>query len=370
MAYAIIESYTNSTATVRIGGLEHPARNYDCFRLYLDGTKMGWRDPTSSSSSGEAYLDFDLTQTADGRTTANGSYSAKIYAVWNGREYNVPISSSSWIKIDKGGGSNPPTPPKPQPKEMTYIKLKRFISVEENYVSIEIETNGYGDVYLVSVSKGWNLYNGTMGSSLQIGRNYISKSDLDSSGYFYGTVTYYPQTTDMSYFPSIPIGTCYLASSSGITGTNYGARSKEFLCMSKYGNWSVYNGTYRTTLHKYNYGLSANVLSLSTVKDDWTRLVNMSFYLEATTYGTIAYAQYANYIPRSGDIITANMYNGLLDAVRRCCNRVGMSTNRLPNYASSNEIISKYFIYDIGQTVDSCLMIQRMNVNDSVLRRQ
>lgn len=367
MSYARIESYNDSKVVVSIGGLENPGRNYDCFRLYLDTTHMGWRDPTSDSYSNDAYVEFDITQTSDGRTTQAGYYTAHVYGVYNGREYEIPISGNAGIRIENGGGSNPPTP---QPKEMTYIKLKRFISVEEDYVKIEIETNGYGDVYLVSVSKGWNLYDGSMGSSQQVGRDYISVNDLDSSGYFYGTVSYYPQTTDMSYFPSIPIGTCFLASSSGLTGVDYSARSIEFLCMSKYGNWSVYDGTYRTTLHRYNSGFSANVLSLSTVKDDWTRLVNMSFYLEATTYGTIEYAQYANYIPRSGDIITASMYNGLLDAVTRCCNRVGMSTDRLPRYANSNEIISKYFIYDIGQTVDNCLMIQRMNVNDDVLRRQ
>ena len=219
------------------------------------------------------------------------------------------------------------------------------------------------------MSKGWNLYNGQRSSPEEIGRDYITQDNLDSDGHFYGTVSYRPQTTDLSYFPSIPIGTCFLASDRSITGAYYNVNSREFLCLSQYGRWVSYEGTYQTTLQRYNSGFSANVLSLSSVKDDWNRLINMSFYLEATTYGTIEYAQYANYIPSRGDIITARMYNSLLDAVRRCGRRIGVPTSGLPSYVSSNQIISKYFIQEIGSFVDRCLITQRNNVNNEVLRR-
>ena len=368
MSYAIIESYDNSKATVRIGGLEHPARNYDCFRLYLDGTKMGWRDPTSSSSSGEAYLDFDLTQTYDGRTTANGSYSAKIYAVWNGTEYNVPISNSSWIKIDKGGGSII-VPDEPEARPLTRIDIERFHYVEDGYVKVEIETNGYGDVDLVSVTKGWDLYsdNNYRPRYVHIASDYIRKDQV-SNGTFHGTVEYDFDATDLSHFPSVPVGTCHLASGGGISGATYEHFSKAFLCMSKYNNWSVYDSTYATTL-KYSGGRTyAGVDYLSTVRDDWMRLVNMAFYLEATAYGTIKYAQYSNYIPKRGDVITAGMYNALIDSVNRCCRYVDFSYYDMPSYVSSGQIIPSNFIHKLGRAIDACLLHQRMRVNERVLR--
>lgn len=364
MSYAIIESYNNSTATVRIGGLEHPARNYDCFRLYLDGTKMGWRDPTSSSSSGEAYIEFDLTQTADGRTTADGSYSAKVYAVWNGREYNVPISNSSWIKIDKGGGSSPD--PTPSEHELTYIKILRFLSVEDGYVKVEIETDGYGTVDLVSVTKGWNLTNGGRDSSyVYVAHDYIEKYHL-TNGRFQGTVSYSFNETDLSYFPSVPVGTCHLAGGGGLN--DYGTFSKAFICMSQYNNWTTYDGTYSTTLKYDNGKMYAGVDYLSTVRSDWMRLVNMSFYLDATAYGTIKYSQYSNYIPRYGDIITAWMYNALVDSVRDCCRHLGFNYYDMPAYVSSGDIIPSNFIKKLGLVVDNALITQRMRTNDAVIR--
>ncbi len=358
MSYAILESYTNTTANVRIGGLEHPARLYDGFVIYLDVTRMGWRNPTSSSDTHEAYVQFDLSKTADGRTTANGVYHAHVYAIWKGVEYEVPFSSSSRIEIDKGGGY----PPTPRNHELTYVKIVDFTIMEDDHVEIKVRTDGYGTVDLVSVTKAWNLYTGDKDrGSVYIDSSTIEEDSLDD-GEFYGWLRFRPNPTDMSVFPAVPIGTCHLRYD--------GKYSSAFLCMSQYGKWVSYEGIYQTTLQQHHNGFSANVLSLSTVKDDWTRLVNMSFYLEATTWGDIKYAEYANYIPRSGDIITASMYNGLLDAVRRCCRRVGVSSGGLPNYVSENQIIRKDFIKEIGRVVDRCLVTQRHDVNEEVLRRQ
>lgn len=357
----IVETYVRSRneLVVRMDGLAYHNENKMHFVLIWNYSDISFAD--SYNTSGEANLIFNISSVPEG----NQYFMVKRIMEGTGNRFIVG-DFTQYI----GGGWYPDNPPTPTYHEMTYIKLKQFNYVEEDYVEIEIETNGYGDVYLVSVSKGWNLYDGSMGSSQQIGSDYISQSRLNSQGYFYGTVAFRPQTTDMSYFPSIPIGTCFLASNPSITGTYYNVHSTEFLCLSQYGRWVSYEGVYQTTLQQYNYGFSANVLSLSTVKDDWTRLVNMSFYLEATTWGDIKYAEYANYIPRSGDIITASMYNGLLDAVRRCCGRVGVATGGLPNYVSENQIISKDFIQDVGRVVDRCLVQQRHDVNEEVLRRQ
>ena len=358
MAYARIESYDNNKVVVSIGGLEHSGRDYDCFRLYLETTHMGWRDPTSDSYSNDAHVEFDITKTADGRTTQSGYYTAHVYGVYNGREYEIPISGNAGIRIEN------------KVHKLTYIKLIEFISVEDGYVKVKIQTDGYGDVDLVSVTKGWDLTGRYRDDKyVRIAHDYIEEEHI-TNGEFYGTVSYNFNATDLSYFPSVPVGTCHLASGGGLYDNNYSIFSKEFLCMSKYNNWTVYRGTYATTLTRDNNGFNANVVNLDTVKQDWNRLVNMSFYLEATTYGDIKYSQYASYIPQSGDIITADMYNSLLSAVQRCCNRVGMSSSALPSSVSANQIISKYFISDIGVVVDRCLMAQRNNVNENVLRNQ
>ena len=351
MSYAILESYTNTTATVRIGGLEHPARLYDGFVIYLDVTRMGRQNPVSYSPTHEAYVTFDLSQTADGRPTANGVYHAHVYAIWNGTEYEVPFSSSSRIEIDKGGGYEP----QPRNHPLTRVDILEFTTMEDDHVEIKVRTDGYGEVDLVSVTKAWNLYTGEKNSRyVHLFTSVIHEEQLDD-GEFRGWLEFYPEKTDMSVFPAVPTGTCHLRYN--------GTYSRAFICMSQYAKWAYYGGIYSTTL-KYNNGqLFAGVDYLSTVKQDWTRLVNMSFYLEATTWGDIKYAEYNRYIPQYGDVITANMYNGLLNDVARCCRRVGYPTDRLPSYVEKGQIIPKDFIYDIGNVVDGCLLMQRTIVN-------
>ena len=356
MSYAIIESYTNTTATVRIKGLEHPARKYDEFKIYLESTPMGRQNPVSYSPTDEAYVTFDLSQTADGRITANGVYYAHIYAVWKGVEYEVPISGSSRIEIDKGGGY----PPTPRNHPLTRVDILEFTTMEDDHVEIKVRTDGYGEVDLVSVTKAWNLYTGEKNSRyVHLFTSVIHEEQLDD-GEFRGWLEFYPEATDMSVFPAVPIGTCHLRYN--------GHYSKEFICMSPYNNWSVYNGTYSTTLKYDNGRMYAGVDYLSTVREDWMRLVNMAFYLEATAYGTIKYAQYSNYIPRYGDVITAGMYNSLIESVDRCCRYLDFRYYDMPSYVSSGQIIPNNFIHKLGRAVDACLIHQRLRVNERVLR--
>ena len=360
MSYATIDNYNNSTATVSIYDLQYPANSYDCFMMYFGNTLMGWRDPTSSSPSREAHVQFDISHTRDGRETAAGWHEVTIFGRYNERDYAIGIRGNSSIHIQ------PEAPPEDPVRPLTWIKILRFISVEDYDVKIEILTNGYGDVDLVSVTKTWDLYKGygKTGQYEFIGHDYI-REDQVSNGTFQGTVHYQFDQTDLSIFPSVPVGTCHLASGNSLHSNNYDVFSPAFLCMSEYGNWTRYTGTYYTTLQTVNNGFRANVASLSTVKEDWNRLVNMSFYLTATVYGDIAYSTYSSYIPKKGDIITAGMYNALLASVRSCCRELGVNMS-LPSHVSSNDIISKDFIYDIGKVVDKCLFIQRDRTNERV----
>ena len=369
MSYAIIESYNNSTATVRIGGLEHPARNYDCFRLYLDGTKMGWRDPTSSSSSGEAYIDFDLTQTYDGRATANGSYSAKVYAVWNGREYNVPISNSSWITIDKGGGSiiDPdPDPPTPRAHQMTQIKITDIDYASSNGFRISWKCNGYGNVTFKSATREQE------GSRSILHEVYVSERDLDRSGWYYSTDTIYAggsvYKADLTVFGHLPLGTVQLIGEWN-SNVRYTPSSRPFLCLSQY-SYTNYTGRYPATIAystKYGGGYDWNdprvaVASFGSLSDEWTTLVNVFYYLEATTGGSLRYGKYSDYIPARGDIITAWMYNSLMASAESCARSVGIWTS-FPSRVESGQIIPSNFISKLGDIANACLEKQKSESN-------
>lgn len=358
MAYGMVAYNSNDrTVTVSYRDLGHSGSSYAQFSITIGGRTFYSRNYPSENPRNEANLIYNI------ESIPNGLYDVELHAKTDKWYpiYDVRFADGGNQLRVYGGGSQPQVHP------MTNIELLEIISAEEDLVKIKIRINGYGDLALLSVTKGWNLYDGSRGPYVYINELNFEENEI-TDGTWEGNVTFYPDKTDLSYFPSVPIGTCYLASGGGITHSSYNVFSKPFLCMSEYKNWSIYDGTYRTTLRKYNYGLSANVLSLSTVKDDWNRLVNMSFYLESTVYGTIKYTQYANYIPRSGDIITADMYNSLLDAVYRCCGQLNMPTDRLPGYVRSNEIISKYFIYKIGQVIDDCLFKQRQITNYAAIR--
>lgn len=354
MAYISSTSIkSRNELVVNMKGLSYEGERQMHFVLIWNDRDISFAD--SYNTSGDANVIFNISSVPSG----NQSFTVKRIMEQTGNRFVVGTFS-----IDVGGGSQPSV------HKLTYIKLIEFISVEDGYVKVKIQTDGYGDVDLVSVTKDWDLTGRYRNNKyVYIAHDYIEEEHI-TNGEFYGTVSYNFNATDLSYFPSVPAGTCHLASGGGLYDNNYSIFSKEFLCMSKYNSWTVYRRTYATTLTRDNNGFNANVVNLDTVKQDWNRLVNMSFYLEATTYGDIKYSQYASYIPQSGDIITADMYNSLLSAVQRCCNRVGMSSSDLPSFVSANQIISKYFISDIGVVVDRCLMAQRNNVNENVIRNQ
>lgn len=359
MATARCTGYYDGRVAIEIRDLQYPASRYLRFTLYIDSVYCG------TDSSGNSYNSCDLSY--DVSHINDGWYNFRIGATFvtgAGTEGTSYISGSNQIHIDRGGGSG--GDPTPNIHELTYIKILRFLSVEDGSVKVEIETDGYGTVDLVSVTKGWNLTDGSRNQSyVYVASDYIEKYHL-SNGKFQGTVSYTFDRTDLSSFPSVPVGTCHLAGGGGLN--DYGTFSKAFICMSQYGNWTTYDGTYSTTLKYDNGKMYAGVDYLSTVRSDWIRLVNMSFYLDATAYGTIKYSQYSNYIPRYGDIITAWMYNALVDSVRDCCQHLNFNYYDMPTYVSSGDIIPRDFISKLGRVVDNALITQRMRTNDAVIR--
>lgn len=346
----IVNTYIKSRneLVVQMDGLSYNNENKMHFVLIWDYKDISFAD--SYNTSGDANVIFNISSVPSG----NQYFIVKRIMEQSGRRYVV-----GEFNIEVSGGSQPSVHP------LTYIKLIDIISAEDGYVKVQIQTDGYGDVDLISVTKGWDLMGRYKNKKYEYIKGDNIRPDQVSDGKFYGTATYEFNKTDLSYFPSVPVGTCYIASgNSGITYSEYSIYSKPFLCMSTYDQWISYDRTYATTLKFSGGQMFAGVDYLSSVKRDWTRLVNMSFYLEATTYGDIKYSTYSGYIPQYGDIITADMYNALLSSVYNCCERVGVYTGYLPSRVSSNQIISKNFIQDIGKTIDECLVKQKRTANE------
>lgn len=364
MSYAIIESYTNTTATVRIKGLQYPARNYDGFKIYLDGTPMGRNNPVSYSSSDEAYVVFDLSQTSDGRTTANGVYNAHIYAIWNGVEYEVPISNSSRIEIDKGGGYNP----KPQVNQMTSVKITGIEYANSDTCKFHWKCNGYGTLYFLSVTRK------QQGEPYIIESLTVNADDIESDGWcnfvstlrtgrndIYGRVIY---ESDLTKFGNLPLGTIQVVGEyNNYIGTK--PASQPFLSINQY-SFTTYDGYYPATIQyqpKYGGGYNYNdprvaVANFRGLTEEWTTLVNLFYYLEATTYGKLKYSTYSNYIPSSGHIITASMYNSLMKSAESCARQCGVWTS-FPPQVESGQIIPRDFISKLGSIANACIEKQK-----------
>lgn len=356
MAYGVV-TYNSSdrTVTVSYRNLGHSGKSYAQFSITIGGQTFYSGDYPSWNTSNEANLIYKIDSIPD------GWYNVELHAKTNKWYpiYDVRFSDGNNQLHVYGGGYQPQAHP------LTYIKLIDIISAEDGYVKVQIQTDGYGDVDLISVTKGWDLMGRYKSKKYEYIRGDNIRPDQVSDGKFYGTVTYEFNKTDLSYFPSVPVGTCYIASgNSGITYSDYSIFSKPFLCISENEQWISYEGTYATTLKFSGGQMFAGVDYLSSVKRDWTRLVNMSFYLEATTYGDIKYSTYSEYIPQYGDVITANMYNALLSSVYRCCERVGVYTTYLPSRVSPNQIIPKSFISDIGWTINECIRRQKQIANE------
>lgn len=346
---------------VSMDGLSYQGERKMHFVLICNYRDVSFAD--SDNTSGEANVIFDVSSVPDG----NQYFMVKRIMEGTGNRFLV----GDFTKYVGGGGSiivpdDPPNPPPERNHELSYIHINRFNEDEDGYLEVQVTTDGYGEIDLVSVTKAYDLYasDGTKTDKhVKLASSRIYESEL-RNGMYEGTLIFRFEKTDLSYFPSVPAGTCHLASGSrGWLQSSYDVYSKEFMCLSEYRRWQKYEGTYYAELTHASNGYNVSATRLSTVSEDWKRVVNMAFYLEATAYGNIKYSTYRAYIPSGGEILTANMYNSLINAVRQSCERVGSSTYELPNYVESGDIISKYFLYSIGRTIDKGLIKQKQNAN-------
>ena len=195
----------------------------------------------------------------------------------------------------------------------------------------------------------------------------ISKDDEDLKRY--GTTTkkiYVYAEFTKNKLGSFPLGTLELyAHSDNCWKKIY------FYSMSEL-DFKVYDGTYRTELSpSYNaaglYGFNVAVTKLSTVYDDWMTLVNLFCYLRSAVKGRLDFSLFSSYIPKSGEVIQAWMYNALRETAIDCANEVGIYTN-FRDRVNSGEIIPKDFIQTLGEVANACIR-KKMYENNSKLGR-
>lgn len=358
----IVQAYTQgrNELVVRMDGLGYYNEKKMHFVLIWKNRDVSFTD--SDNTSGEANVIFNISSVSEG----NQYFMVKRIMEGSGSRFTVG-DFTKYI----GGGSiivpdDPPNPPPERNHEMSYIHINRFNEDEDGYLEVQVTTDGYGEVDLVSVTKAYDLYrsDGTKTDKhIKLASSRIYESEL-RNGMYEGTLIFRFEKTDLSYFPSVPAGTCHLASGArGWLQSSYDVYSKEFMCLSEYRRWQKYEGMYYAELTNATNGYNVSATRLSTVSEDWKRVVNMAFYLEATVHGNIKYSTYRAYIPSGGEILTANMYNSLIDAVRESCQRVGSSTYELPSYVSSGDIIPSHFLYVVGRTIDRGLIKQKNDAN-------
>ncbi|MBU5669664.1 hypothetical protein KQI68_07395 [Peptoniphilus sp. MSJ-1] len=369
MAWARINSYNNNQADVTIGGLEYSARQYDGFCLYLDGVKMGWRDPVSYSTTGTANVVFDLSQKRNGGSTQAGYYTASIYAIWRGVEYNVPISGNSGIRITSGGGWNP-EPSRPTVRQMTKIKISKITDASDNYFNVSYKCNGTGLIKFVSVTRRQT------GNKDILEEHYVSESAVNDDGWAYLNTTFSAgdngvYSANLENFGELPLGTVQIIGEHNYN-VGFAPSSNPFLCISQHW-FSSYNRTYEATITypysqgRYDYSSPRiAVASFRGLTAEWNKLVNLAYYLEATTKDSLNRSKYSNYIPRSGDFVTADMYNSLLDSIESCARSIGIY-DRMPRRVSSGDIIPSNFISKLGDIINKCTEDQKMVKNSNAI---
>ena len=347
---------------VQMDGLSYEGENGMDFVLIWN-----YRDISTAhsyNSGGEANVIFDVSSVPEG----SQYFEVKRIMSSTGNRYLVGSGFTKYI----GSGSiiDPDDPPQPTAHQMTQIKITNISYAETNAFRISWKCNGYGRVRFESATRAQD------GSYSLLHEVYVGERDLDSSGWYYTSDTISTggsvYRADLSVFGQLPLGSVQLIGEYN-NNVGYTPESKPFLCINTY-NFTSYTGTYYATIQYsplysggYNYqDPRIAVTSFGSLTDEWTTLVNLFYYLEATTYGRLRYSTYSSYIPARGDIITASMYNALMDSAESCARQCGVWTS-FPAKVSSGQIIPNNFISRLGDIANACIEKQKNKSNSRAI---
>lgn len=268
---------------------------------------------------------------------------------------------------------DPEPDPTPRAHPMTVCRIDKIEIATDTSVTVKVTVNGYGKVVMNSVT----LKQAGFGSDLAEMIIKENDYDLQTNGYktfemSYRLEGYYKDVFSMYGERGLPLGTVELL----FTAPGFW-RSLLLLSIGQYF-YRTYNGTYSTTIkpRTAGYSVAADSLAvtpLSSVKLDWQLLINVFYYLSSTTQGALKMGSRADYIPRSGDVLTADMYNGLIDIARSCLNQIkykyadGYWLNPdLPNKVYSGQIIPKDFISVLGNAANEMVGFVQKQTNKNV----
>ena len=233
-------------------------------------------------------------------------------------------------------------------RKMSRIRVN-VINAESDFFEIYIIANGYGTIEIRSVTRGEFL-----------GRIQITERDIDREYYYSYS---YPGRIDLREYDTLPLGTVALV---GEYNSNAGgAPDTQFLSISRY-NFYDYRDRYYAQLES---GMARDGMArvraaqIRNLTDDWNCLMNLFFYLEATGHGGFGYNSRSHFRPTSGLVITADMYNELIDMARSCANAVGVYTS-FPPYVRRGDIIPANFLSVLGDIANSCIAVQKSKSNN------
>lgn len=298
---------------------------------------------------------FTKTISLANYTIGEGWHSFQVKAMTMGGEF--PIGNDSGIQFYYNPSTAPTTV-----KPFTYAKIISIDIASSSESQITIEVDGYGSVTMRSITHQQVRYNDGY-----LGTTYIDKDDyeLKRDGKVRKTIRV-SKDIDLSIQGSLPLGTIEVAFRSDSC-----SKDLYYLSVSTY-YFREYKDKYRTTILP-NYGSSGligfntAVAQISTVRDDWNVLINLFFYIHSTAYNRLMPELFSKYKPKSGDIITADMYNELIRTAVDCAHKIGIYGGE-PNFVNSGDIIPKTFISDLGEIANRCVNKQ-MEINKTVIDR-
>lgn len=361
---------------VNMDGLQYQGNNGMKFNLYIAGY---YRDPISTADSdnngGEANVIFDITNVSPGLT----QFVVKRVMFGTGNEY--PVGYPFYEDVPSRDTPSP-EPPKPQTQPMTAYIIDEISFATDRSVTVSFRVNGYGSISMYSETWGQDGFYKPLAhlaiyehdSAIQDGR--MKKVELSYRFDDYGEESKF----NMYGERGLPLGTVELKFSQNPYRDDW-IGNADIFCIERY-HYEYYDKQYEARIAPITSGYSTTITKslqtpLFTVRRDWQLLINVFYYLSSTTIGHLKFGRRADYIPREGEVLTADMYNGLIDIANSCLAEIkykyGWSARNLnptiPDKVSKGDIISRYFIYHLGQAANEMGKFIQKQVNDNLIGR-
>lgn len=368
MARLVDTKLNGTNLTVEMDQLEYSGSRGMRFKLYrilYDGSKTLVSTADSSNNGGEANVTFDVSSVPPGNT----EFVIMRYMFESGREFIVGYSFHEYIR--EKVTPQPEPDPTPRARPMSGYVIDEIVTATDRSVTVRITVNGYGEVNIMSRTFEQEGYGYAL-DYIEIDPDdyYLRTSGRKTFELSYRLNGWLEDRFSMSGDTGLPLGTIKITF---IADGFY--REKYILCLNTYF-FTIYDryGGYPTSLAYSPLGYSMVVTPLDTIYTEWKLLINIFYYLSSATEGALKMGRRADYIPQRGDVITADMYNGLLDIANSCWNglkkRYGWDAYNLkitiPNRVYSGQIIPKDFIQTLGHAANEMSMFMQKVTNRGI----